>query len=195
MKTKKAFVKEEKGFSYLDVIIALVILMIGVVAAAGALTANLIRAFESEKQAVAKQLALSAIESIFASRDLGRKTNAGLSNWAAVGNVGSNPVNGVPQGIFLTGWTPIREDLGADGIAGTADDACPAPNPCTVGTYTNTSPILQEYERRIVITDVQDPERPSPPYEIAIRRIDVTVRYRINQLQREQTVSTLITNY
>jgi len=189
-------IKSENGFSYLDVMIALIILMVGVMATAGALTANLVRAYETEKQALAKQLALSAIESIFAARDLGRRSNAGLSNWRAVGNVGNNPdENGTPQGIFLNGWTPIRQDLGADGIAGTADDACPAPGPCIVGSYTNNSPILQDYERKIVITDLQDPERPSPPYEIRMRRIDVTVRYRVNQLQREQTVSTIITRY
>ncbi|MCS6873134.1 MAG: hypothetical protein N2Z23_05410 [Pyrinomonadaceae bacterium] len=188
--------KREEGFSYMDVIIAMVILMIGVLAAAGALTANLVRAFESEKQAMAKQFALSAIESIFAARDLGRESSYGITNWGAIGNVGSNPdSNGVPQGIFLNGWTPIRQDLGADGIAGTADDACPAPGPCMVGGYTNTSPIIEGFERRIVITNINDPTRPSPPYEIMIRRIDVTVRYRVNQLQREQTVSTIITNY
>src|SRR4051812_17132179 len=55
----------ESGFSYIDVMIALVILMVGILASAAALTANLVRSFETEKQVVAKQIALSTIESIF----------------------------------------------------------------------------------------------------------------------------------
>jgi hypothetical protein len=105
-------------------------------------------------------------------------------------------VNNVNQGIFLTGFTPIREDLGWDGVAGTIDDACAAGSPCQVsGRPDNTSPVINGFERSVVITDLQDPERPSPPHRIARRRIDITVRYNVNQLQRQQTISTIITNY
>jgi hypothetical protein len=55
--------------------------------------------------------------------------------------------------------------------------------------------VLDGFRRRIVITDLPDPERPSPPHAVARRRIDVTVRYQINQLEREQVVSTIISNY
>jgi hypothetical protein len=96
----------------------------------------------------------------------------------------------------LTGFCPIREDLGWDGVAGTNDDACPGGGACQVaGRPDNTSAIVNGFERRIVITDLQDSERPSPPHAISRRRIDVTVRYFVNQLQREQTVSTIIANY
>ncbi len=185
----------EKGFSYIDVMIALVILMVGILASAAALTANIVRSIESEKQVVAKQIALSTIESIFSARDIARV--GAVSGWGTVGNVGTNPdTNNVNQGIFLTGFTPIREDLGWDGVAGTIDDACPATSACQVsGRPDNTSAVVKGFERNIVITDLQDPERPSPPHPIARRRIDVTVRYNVNQLQRQQTISTIITNY
>lgn len=185
----------ERGFSYIDVLVAIVILMVGILASAGALTANLVRSFETEKQVIAKQIALSTIESIFSARDIAR--TGAVKGWSSVGNVGTNPdVNGVPQGIFLSGWTPVREDLGWDGVAGTADDACPAGNPCQVaGRPDNTSAVIPGFERKIVITDLQDPERPSPPHAITRRRIDVTVRYYINQLPRQQTISTIIANY
>jgi Tfp pilus assembly protein PilV len=187
--------KREEGFSYVDVIIAIVILMVGILASAGALTANLVRSFETEKQVIAKQIALSTIESIFSARDIAR--DGALSGWNAIGNVGTNPdINGNPQGIFLNGWTPVREDLGWDGVAGTIDDACPAGDACRVpGRPDNNSPVIPGYERQIVITDLEDPDRPSPPHAIARRRIDVTVRYYINQLQRQQTISTIIANY
>ncbi|MBS1792426.1 MAG: hypothetical protein JSS81_01155 [Acidobacteria bacterium] len=187
--------QNEKGFSYIDVMIALVILMIGILASAAALTANLVRSFETEKQVIAKQIALSTIESIFSARDIAR--TGAISGWSSIGNVGSNPdASGNPQGVFLNDFCPIREDLGWDGVAGTADDACAAGNACQVpGRPDNTSAALGGFERRIVITDLQDAERPSPPHPISRRRIDVTVRYNVNQLQREQTVSTIITNY
>lgn len=186
--------KNERGFSYIDVMIALVILMGGILGASGALTANLLRSFESEKQIVAKQLALSTIESIFSARDIGR--SGAVEGWDSVGNVGSNVVDGVSKGVFMTGFRPVREDIGWDGVAGTVDDACDAPGSCQVaGRTTNTSAVVAGFERKIVITDLQDPERPSPPHAIARRRVDVTIRYYVNKLQREQTVSTIIANY
>ncbi|HNQ14266.1 MAG TPA: hypothetical protein PKM58_01800 [Pyrinomonadaceae bacterium] len=186
--------RNEDGFSYIDVIFALVILLVGLLASASALTANLLRSYESEKQVIAKQIALSTIESIFSARDLAR--DGALSGWETIGNEGSNPVDGVPQGIFVNGLSPVREDMGSDGLAGTADDACPGDQPCTVpGHATNDSPLVTGFRRQVVITDLPDPERPSPPHAIARRRIDVTVRYQINQLEREQVVSTIISNY
>lgn len=185
----------ERGFSYIDVMIALVILMVGILASTAALTANLVRSYETEKQVIAKQIALSTIESIFSARDIAR--TGAVSGWGTIGNTGSNPdENGNYQGIFLTNFRPIREDLGWDGVAGTVDDACAAPNACQVGGRPdNTSEVVNGFERKIVITDLQDAERPSPPHAISRRRIDVTVRYFVNQLQREQTVSTIIANY
>ena len=51
----------ERGFSYIDVMIALVILLVGILASTAALTANLVRSYETEKQVIAKQIALSTI--------------------------------------------------------------------------------------------------------------------------------------
>lgn len=186
--------KGENGFSYLDVIIAIVIMMVGVLALASALMSNMARSFESEKRIVAKQVALSTIESIISARDIRR---AGvIEGWDSIGSVGTNPVNGVNQGIFLTGWTPIREDLGGDGVAGTLDDSCPGTGACTVtGRPPNTSPIVPNYERQITITDVDDPERPSPPNDIARRKITVEIRFNVNGASRLETVSTMVAKY
>ena len=40
----------EKGFSYIEVMIALVILMVGLLGMLSALTANLLRSYEAEKR-------------------------------------------------------------------------------------------------------------------------------------------------
>jgi prepilin-type N-terminal cleavage/methylation domain-containing protein len=184
----------EKGFSYIEVMIALVILLVGVLQMASALSANLLRSYETEKRIVSKQIALSTIESIISARDIAR--TGAVEGWDSIGNVGSNPVEGSPRGIFLTGWCPIREDLGWDGVAGTSDDACAENSTCNVSDRPpNTSAVVKGYQRQIIITDVADTERPSPPYPIARRRIDVNIKYFYNSIARTETVSTIVANY
>lgn len=186
--------RSEKGFSYIEVMIALVILLVGVLQMASALSANLLRSYETEKRIISKQIALSTIESIISARDIAR--TGAVEGWDSIGNVGSNPVDGSPRGIFLTGWRPVREDLGWDGVAGTADDACAEGSSCNVGgNPPNTSAVVKGYQRQIVITDVADSERPSPPYPIARRRVDVSIKYFFNSIARTETVSTIVTNY
>ncbi len=187
-------ISSEKGFSYIEIMIALVILMVGVLQMASALSANLVRSYETEKRIVAKQIALSTIESIISARDIAR--TGAVAGWDSIGNVGTNPVNGTFQGVFLNDWCPIREDLGWDGVAGTADDACPDGSICDVsGHPPNTSAVVDGFERQIIITDIADAERPTPPNPISRRRIDVKIRYFYNTLAREEIISTIITNY
>ena len=186
--------KSEKGFSYIEVMIALVILLVGVLQMASALSANLLRSYETEKRIVAKQLALSTLESIISARDISRED--AVEGWESIGNIGTNPVGGEPRGIFLIGWCPIRQELGWDGVAGTADDACPAGSICDVsGHPPNTSAVVKGFERKIEISDVADSERPTPPNPVFRRRIDVKIRYYYNTLAREEVVSTIIANY
>lgn len=190
----KRFCKLENGFSYIDVIIAIFILMIGILAMVSAITANLMRVYETEKRVIAKQTALSTIESIISAKEIARP--GVIDGWDSVGNVGNNPVNGVPKGIFLLDWCPIREDLGWDGVAGTIDDACPSGSACSVsGRPTNNSQEMLGFDRKIEIEDVPDPERPSPPNAVSRRKIKVSIRYHLNQVVREEVVSTIVTNY
>lgn len=189
MKSQK---KSEKGFSLIEVIFAIVILTVGVLAMVSVLTASLVNSYESEKRIIAKQIALSTVESIMSAKEINRIDV--IAGWNSIRNV-----QGIPDpltGIFLNDWKPIREENGWDGIAGTVDDACDAPGVCAVsGRTTNTSQIIKNYERRIVITDVPDSERPTPPNPITRRRIDVTVRFFSNRVIREETISTIIANY
>ncbi|MEP6944990.1 MAG: hypothetical protein ABJA02_03675 [Acidobacteriota bacterium] len=186
--------KTESGFSYIDVMIAIVIMMVGVLAMAGALSANLVRSMESEKRTMAKQLSLSTIESIISAKEIERP--GVVDGWNSLRNVMTSVPAGDINGIFVTGFNPVRPDVGWDGVAGTVDDACAATGPCIVsGRTTNTSTPMLGFQRQIVISDVPDPERPSPPNAITRRRIDVTIRYFVNQATRTETASTLITNY
>ena len=173
--------------------IAIVIMMVGVLAMVGALASNIVRSLESEKRIMAKQMALSTIESIVSAKEIERP--GVVDGWDSLRNVmGSVPV-GETNGIFVTGYNPVRVDPGWDGVAGTVDDACSGSGPCIVsGRTNNTSALVAAMQREIVITDVDDPERPSPPNPITRRRIDVNIKYFVNQATRSQTL-TIITNY
>jgi prepilin-type N-terminal cleavage/methylation domain-containing protein len=178
MNSKKTY---QEGFTYIEVMIAIVILTVGILAQLSALSLSMLRASETEQRNVARQIASSTIESIFAARDLGNAN--GISNWDAV-----NMSDAHAQGIFRSGWNPIREDAGIDGIHGTADDACDDGTNCTVGGYTNTSQPAVGFQRKIEITDINEPG----VTEVRKRRLDVKVRYFVGQITREETLSTLI---
>lgn len=173
--------KGEKGFTYIEVIIAIIIMTVGILACLSAISFAMLREREAEDRNKARQLTSSAIESIFAARDL--RNNNALNNWTAI----NNTTNAVP-GIFEAGWTPIREDAGKDGIHGTADDACAAGSQCTVGGYTNTSSEVAGFERRITFSDVVEPGIPN----IRKKRIEISVRYYAGQISRDETVTTII---
>lgn len=186
--------KKQSGFSYIDVMIAIVILMVGVLAMAGALSANLVRSMESEKRTVAKQIALSTIESIISAKEI--KRTGVVDGWESLRNTMTSVPAGEINGIFMTGYNPVRVDSGWDGVAGTIDDACAGPGACIVtGRPPNTSAIMTGFQREIVISDIPDPERLTPPNPITRRSVDVTIRYFVNQATRSETVSTIVTNY
>lgn len=175
--------KSESGFSYIDVIIALVILMVGVLALISGITGSVLQTKGQEQQTVAKQVAASAMESIMSVKE----TDPNRLGWAAVGNVGSNlDSSGVPHGIFVTGAQPVFLDPGPDEVIGTADDT---------GTQV---PLIT---RQIVISDICDPDRPSsictPPGTKAIRMrsIRVTVTYSVAGRQRQEQLQTILTDY
>ncbi len=171
----------ESGFSYLEVMIAIVILTVGIMAQLAALSFSMLRARESEERNVARQIAASTIESIFAARDLGNAN--GISNWDAIN---LNTVHS--SGIFLEGWRPIREDSGIDGIQGTADDACNAGSSCVVGSYTNSSNEMPALERKIMIIDIPETGHAN----IRKRRIEVRIKYFVGQMAREEVLATIV---
>lgn len=184
----------QAGFSYIDVMIAIVIMMVGILAMVGALSTNLIRSMESERRVIAKQLALSTIESIISAKEIERP--GVINGWDSLRNVLVIVPPGESNGIFLTGITPVRVEEGSDGVYGTADDACAGTGPCVVaGQPANTSAIMRGYTREIIITDVPDPERPTPPNPMTRRRIDVNIRFFVNQATRIESAATIIANY
>lgn len=172
---------DQEGFTYIEVMCAMVIVLIGILGQLSALSINMLRQNEAEKQNAARQIASSTLESIFAARDLGK--SAEISNWEMIN---TNDINN--KGLFIAGWNPVRQDAGEDGIQGTTDDACPINTVCQSGGYSNKSAVLPGFERRIIITDIQEEDSPL----IKRRRLEIRVRYFVGQLQREQVLATVI---
>lgn len=176
----------ENGFSLIETIIAIVILTIGILSVLAAISFSLFRVQEAEKITIAKENARSTMETIFSIRDLQLFDNNGgesIYNWNTI-----LVKNGSNSGIFLDGWTPIRESPGIDGIYGTADDACAANQNCAVGSYTNNSAVVNGYERKIEITDI------SQNGTVRKRYIVVRVRYMFGNQQREVTEASIMSN-
>lgn len=175
-------IRSEQGFSYIDVMIAIVILMVGILALMSGMSASVLQAKGQEQQMIAKQTAASTMESIMSVKE----TDPARLGWSAVGNVGSNPVNGTPRGVFVVGMQSVRPNAGTDEVFGTADDS---------GTP------MTALQRQIIITDICDPERPSyncptpGALPVRMRRVQVIVRYFVGALARQEQLTTVLTDY
>jgi Tfp pilus assembly protein PilV len=171
------------GFSYIDVMISLVILMVGVLGLLSGISGSVLQSRGQEQQTLAKQMAASAMESIMSVKE----TDPTRLGWPAVGNVGSNvDSGGVARGVFLTGAQPVYVDAGPDEIIGTADD---------------TGNVVANMTRQIIITDLCDPDRPSSictpagAAAIRMRSVQVIVTYNVGTIQRQEQITTVLTDY
>ena len=173
--------RREAGFSYVDVMIAVTILMVGVMAMLSAITSGMVMTTTSQQQLAAKQYALSTVEAIFSARDLD------TLGFDAVGNVGDATI---PGGVFLSGDGPFYSTAGPDGIIGTTDDQA---GPDGVVGTSDDAPAIDGFSRQIVITNVPDPDRPAAA--ISLRQIDVTVSYNLGNGQNRETMITYVANY
>ena len=173
----------QSGFSYIDVMIALVILLVGVLALLSGIAGSVLQTRGHEQQLLAKQIATSTIESIMSVKE----TDPARLGWDAVGNIGTNPdAFGVNRGIFVNGFQPVRMNPGPDQVIGTADD---------------DGPIVSGVRRQIMITNICDPDRPSPGctpsgvFRIRVRSVEVTIAYNVGGIQRNERLSTVLTDY
>jgi Tfp pilus assembly protein PilV len=170
----------QTGFSYVDVLIAVAILLVGVMALVSAITYAVVGTTRNQLQLVAKQHASSTIESIFAARDVTRL------QYDSIGNIGSVDI---PGGIFPVGPQNIYDGAGQDGIVGTPDDQAGADG--TLNTP-DDAPLVPDFQREITIANVPDPDRPGSN---TMRQIDVTIDYTVGNRQTRETFSTYIANY
>lgn len=156
----------QKGFTLLETMIAIVVLMIGLLAVLATFALAIGNTQSVQLDAIARQKAREAMESIYTARQ------SSQISFDAIQNVGNG------TGIFTAGFTPMT-DPGPDGLDGTADDvpAAPLRLPGPSGTITGTSQDvlvdLGNFSRQIAINNVAN--------EPNLRQITVTVKYPVPQ--------------
>lgn len=160
--------QNEKGFSLLEAVVAILILTIGLIGAAAALTYSLEYGATSRNVGNAKLLIVSTIEEIESLRNTRRLEFKQISNVGAVDNTEcKNTFNG-----FSTGFKPISLNPGFDGVNGTDDDIKEAGPDLIWGNtddIDNPSLIRSGYTRQITITAL--------PSDTTIKKVEVKVRY------------------
>jgi prepilin-type N-terminal cleavage/methylation domain-containing protein len=175
----------ERGFTLIEVMIAMLILTVGVLSLVGVAAAAVQRATESSPALIAREKARDAIESVHSARDTGELS------WAKIQNVGDG------AGIFLVGDQPLKLS-GPDGLVGTADDTTvETVRSPGVDKKLNTSDDqvvpLSDFRRNILIQplnyDTGGLVNPN------LRKLTVTIKYRLGLLWREYVIVTYVSSY
>jgi prepilin-type N-terminal cleavage/methylation domain-containing protein len=190
--TQSAGRKHERGFTLIEVMIAIAIVGIAMLAMIGTFGAAMSATQNAQYDLIAKQKALEALESIFTAR------NTQQIVFAQINNVSNG-------GIFTDGFTTLRA-AGLDGLVGTNDDAnypgCPSGVECVtlpgpdgiLGTADDKQVTLANFSRQILISPVlQAGGVPNPN----LRQITINVQYfQVGQRSpRSYTATALISSY
>lgn len=189
--------KRQQGFSYIDVMIATVILLVGVLACAAALTGAIVKTQEDEKQLIAKQYATAAIEAIFSARDVLGRNDPTAGDTPGLGFAAAQNTAAGGPGIFPGGKRSIYVDDGKDGIVGTTDDTWGPDG--VAGNSDDITTTVPDFDREVKITNVNDANNDGKDdttgLAVSLRTIDVIVYYRVQSIQRQLTLTTVIGDY
>ena len=174
-------VRDERGTSLIEVMIAMLVLVVGLLPLVGITAVAVKRAGESSPMLIAREKAREAIESVHTARDTGQLT------WQKIQNVGGG-------GVFLAGAQSIKVP-GADGLVNTADDSSqpvefvslPGKDQ-TLGTADDGKIVYNSFTREIKITDITGTNG-------ELRKIEVTVTYQNGPTKRTYLLTTYISAY
>ncbi len=179
-----------RGFTLVEMMIAIVVLGSGILAVFPLFAITLSNMQLAQENLIARQKAQQALESILAARNDAQVTFGQLLNVSA-------------GGIILNGFQPMYDPPGADGIVNTADDATSAnskldaivlPGPDGIlGTADDVIMPLTNFQRQVTIAPILLPDgTPSP----TIRTITVTVQYQVPKFgQRQYSVTSYLSSF
>jgi type II secretory pathway pseudopilin PulG len=184
------------GFSLVETMIALGVLTVGVIGAAGILATGMQKLSSSPGDVVMMQKATEAIEAVFSARDSHRLT------WAQLQNVFG--ASGSDGGIFTDGAQPLTL-AGPDGLVDTTDDLATIESIILpghdqiLGTADDVTQVLTQYTRTITIRNVlNDPPGCSAGPSAApcqLRSVTVTITYQNGTRTNSYTMTTFISAY
>ena len=172
-------VKTEAGFTLMESLVALTILAFGLLALAQVFALGMRHMSTSTYDAIAREKAREAVESVHTARD------TRIITWSQLRNVSNG-------GIFTDAETTLRL-AGSDGLMNTADDPTTLEEQLTPGPdgiLGNTDDVhvpLINFWRTVAITDVTG--------EPSLRQLRVTIRYRVGGENRTYVLTTYVSSY
>lgn len=178
--------RSDRGFSLIEVVIAMGILTVGILSLVAVLTAGVRTVAGSSSRLIAREKAREAVESVHAARDTGQVS------WGNIRNVADG-------GIFLGGAQPLKQ-AGTDGIVNTMDDAS-APDETqhlpgydgTLGTGDDiVVSLVGNFTREVLIEPILDINGNA---STSLRRVTVTIRYRVDNAWLNYTLSTFVSSF
>jgi type II secretory pathway pseudopilin PulG len=158
--------RDEKGFSLIEAVVAILIITIGLIGTAAAITYALEFSAISRNVSNAKLVIVSSIEEIESLRNTRRLDFKQIANVGGVDNNGTpNTFNG-----FSSGYKEVSLNPGPDGVNGTDDDLRSAGADGTYGTgddFDDPTRIRSGYVREITITNMNT----------TLKKVEIKVRY------------------
>jgi len=184
----------QRGFTLVEVMIAIAVLTIGILSMAAVLGMSVRNVAYAEEELIARQKALQALESVYTARNTSQITFAQIAN--------------TPSGIFTQGATQLL-CAGPDGLVNTTDDvSCPASGPCAagpecvvlpgpdgvLGTADDVAMSLSNFTRQIAISSVLEAD--GVTVNPTLKSITVTITYaQSGAAPQSYTVQSLISAY
>jgi prepilin-type N-terminal cleavage/methylation domain-containing protein len=176
--------RTDRGFSLIEVMVAMGVMSASLMALAGVFALGVTRMATSSPMLIAREKAREAVESVHAARDTGELA------WNTV-------FNAADGGVFLNGAQPLRT-AGLDGLVNTADDGdvetMRRPGKDGVlDTDDDELVPLGDYTREIRITRLNyDSGGGVNPN---LRQVVVNIRYRVDNTWRTYTLTTYVSSY
>jgi prepilin-type N-terminal cleavage/methylation domain-containing protein len=141
----------ESGFTMLEMVVAMVIMMIGLLSLAQVLGYSLSVSNRGRGVTNTKLLVISMLEQMENLRNTGQLTFGQIANAGSVDNSNAS----LNFSGFQTGFKPVSVNPGSDGIFGTSDDP------------TGSGQVRAGFERQVVISSLSTD----------LKKVEVTLRY------------------
>lgn len=156
----------EAGFSLIEMVVALLIMLIGLLALASAIGYAFMVSNKGRNITNSKLLVVSVLEQMETLRNTKQLTFGQISNAGSVDNTGATQT----FAGFPTTFEPVSSNPGPDGMFGTSDDLIDAGPDGKYGTaddFTNQSLARPGFSRKIIITSLST----------NLKKIEVTLRF------------------